>query len=64
MLKSYRSAATLVVVLSVPIGIGPVLFPDANYWGFLAGGAVCMKHRAGGSGGERMGRDHSSSFGG
>ena len=41
-LAQYRSAATLVVALSMPMGIGPVLFPDANYWGFLAGGAVCM----------------------
>ena len=41
-LAQYRSAATLVVALSMSMGLGPVFFPDANYWSFLAGGAVCM----------------------
>ena len=41
-LAQYRSAVTIIIALTMPMGIGPVLFPDANYRGFLAGGVVCM----------------------
>ena len=42
-LTSCRRAPLLMVAAGAPlIGIGPVLFPDANYQGFLIGGVVCM----------------------
>lgn len=40
-LAQFRSAVTIIIALTMPMGIIPFLFPDANYQGFLAGGAGC-----------------------